>query len=154
MALDYAAITTLELLEGSLGDEQGSVYAFLDRAAWRPSRRKLKQWLCRYVTRRKIPCWSHVCMFFSRCQWVRTVLRNKIGEHNMTMGGKTGCHDFVEPDSVVASADGCHGGGSGQVLTMPLCHNTDNIGTDKGTDQYKSTAHMCKGHVHVTETGE
>ncbi len=47
MSLDHAAITTLELLQGSLGGPEGSLRAFLDKTAWQPSSRKLRAWITR-----------------------------------------------------------------------------------------------------------
>eukprot|EP00967_Tisochrysis_lutea_P052499 scaffold65063_cov13-Tisochrysis_lutea.AAC.1 len=50
MLLDHAAITSLELLEGSLGGHAGSLFDFLARAGSPMGLRRIKQWLCRLGT--------------------------------------------------------------------------------------------------------
>ena len=47
MVLDDRALVTLEVLEGSLGGQAGSLLAALDRAASQGGRRTVRSWLCR-----------------------------------------------------------------------------------------------------------
>lgn len=51
MLLHDRAITTLELLQGSLGAHDGSLLQFLDHTASSAGRRRLRQWLVRPLTR-------------------------------------------------------------------------------------------------------
>ena len=50
MLLDERALCVLEVLEGSLGQREGSLLALLDRTASAPGRRRLRHWLCRWGT--------------------------------------------------------------------------------------------------------